>query len=145
MNSFSKILVATDGSEVSLKAARMAVALAARYGAELLVAHVVDDEVVRELGRALPRDEKETRQALSENARKYVTEIERLAQQSSVAIRAVVEHGTPHEAILKLADREKADLLVMGKTGRRGLRRTLAGSVTRRVIDLAEIPVLVVK
>jgi len=135
MNSFSKILVATDGSEVSLKAARMAVALAARYGAELLVAHVVDDEV----------DEKETRQALSENARKYVTEIERLAQQSSVAIRAVVEHGTPHEAILKLADREKADLLVMGKTGRRGLRRALAGSVTRRVIDLAEIPVLVVK
>jgi nucleotide-binding universal stress UspA family protein len=40
MNSFRKILVATDGSEVSLKAARMAVALAARHGAELLVVHV---------------------------------------------------------------------------------------------------------
>ena len=145
MNSFRKILVATDGSEASLKAARMAVALAARPGTELLVAHVVDDEVVRELGRALPKDEKEARQALSENAQKYVAEIEKLAQQSSVATRGIVEHGTPHETILKLADKEKADLLVMGKTGRRGLRRALAGSVTRRVIDLAEIPVLVVK
>lgn len=145
MNSFHKILVATDGSEVSLKAARIAVAMAARQGAELLVVHVVDDEVVKELVRTLAKDEKQAREAMSESAQKYVAEIEKLAQQSSVAFRGVVEHGAPHEAILKVADKEKADLVVMGKTGRRGLRRALAGSVTRRLIDLAEIPVLVVK
>ncbi len=145
MNSFRKILVATDGSEASLKAARLAVAIAARNGAELLVAHIVDDEVVKELARALRKAEEDARSAMSDSAQKYVAEIEKLARQSSVASRAVVEHGAPHEALLKLADKEKADLLVMGKTGRRGLRRALAGSVTRRVIDLAEIPVLVVK
>jgi len=145
MNSFQRILVATDGSEASLKAARMAIAVASRHGAELLVVHVVDDEVVKEFCRALGKDEKGARQTFVDNGRKYVTEIEKLAEQSSLAVRGVVEHGTPHEAILKLAEKEKADLVVMGKIGRRGLRRALAGSVTRRVIDLAEIPVLVVK
>jgi nucleotide-binding universal stress UspA family protein len=145
MNSFHTILAATDGSESSLKAARMAVALAARHGAELVVVHIVDDEVVRELSRALTKDEKEARQAMAANGQKYVAEIEKLAQQSSVTVRGLVEHGNPYEAILKLANREKGDLIVMGKTGRRGLRRALAGSVTRRVIDLAEAPVLVVK
>ncbi len=145
MNSFRRILVATDGSEPALKAARMAVALAGRDGAELLVAHVVDDEVVKEFCRALGKDEEEARRTLSENGRKYVAEIEKLARQNSVTVTGLVEHGTPHEAILKLAEREKTDLVVMGKAGRRGPRRALAGSVTRRVIDLAEVPVLVVK
>ncbi len=145
MDSFHRILVATDGSEGSLKAARMAVALASQYAAELLIAHVVDDEVVKEFCRALGKDENEARRNLAESAQKCVAEIEKLARQSSVTTKSIVEHGSPHEKILKLADREKADLVVMGKTGRRGLRRALAGSVTRRVIDLAEIPVLVVK
>jgi nucleotide-binding universal stress UspA family protein len=145
MNSFKRIVVATDGSEASLKAARMAIGVASRDGAELLVVHVVDDEVVKEFCRALGKNEKEARQTFADNGRKYVSEIEKLAQQNSVAVRGAVEHGAPHETILKLAEREKADLVVMGKIGRRGLRRALAGSVTRRVIDLAEIPVLVVK
>lgn len=145
MNPFHKILAATDGSESSLKAARMAVALAARHGAELVVVHIVDEEVVKELSRALAKDEKEARQAMTANGQKYVCEIENLARQSSVTVRGLVEHGNPYEAIVKLANREKGDLIVMGKTGRRGLRRALAGSVTRRVIDLAEAPVLVVK
>ncbi len=144
-NLFGKILVATDGSEASLKAGRTAVTIAARLGAELVVVHVVDDDVVKELCHSLGRDENQARQALAESARKYVSEIEKLAQQGSVKVVGLVEHGTPHEVILKLADREKADLVVMGKIGRRGLRRALAGSVTRRAIDLAEIPVLVVK
>jgi len=145
MNFFHKILVATDGSEASLKAARTAIGLATRAGAEVLVAHIVDDEVVKDLARALGKDEKDARSSMIDSARKYVAEIEKLAQQSSVDCRSVVEHGTPYEAILELAEREKVDVLVIGKTGRRGPRRALAGSVTRRVIDLAEISVLVVK
>ena len=145
MNSFRKILVATDGSEASSKAARTAIPLAMRPGSELLAVHVVDDEVVKDLARALGKDESDARSAMIESARKYIAEIEKLSQQSSVACRGVVEHGTPYEAILKLAEKEKVDLVVMGKTGRRGLRRALAGSVTRRVIDLAETSVLVVK
>jgi nucleotide-binding universal stress UspA family protein len=145
MNSFRKILVATDGSDASLKAARTAIALAAQPGSELVVVHIVDDEVVKDLARALGKDEKDARSAITDSARKYLAEIERLAQQSSVACRGVVEHGTPYDAILNLAEGEKVDLVVMGKTGRRGLRRALAGSVTRRVIDLAETSVLVVR
>jgi nucleotide-binding universal stress UspA family protein len=145
MSLFRRMLVAIDGSEGSLKAAKIAIALASQQGAELLAAHVVDDEVVREFCRGLAKDEKETRQNLTANGRKYIAEIEKLGAQSSVGVRGLVEYGTPHEVLLKLAEKEKIDLLVIGKIGRRGLRRVLAGSVTRRVIDLADIPVLVVK
>jgi nucleotide-binding universal stress UspA family protein len=144
-NSFRKILVATDGSEGSLKAARTAISMAAQNRGELLAAHVVDDEIVKEFCRTINKEEREARKTLSANASKYIAEIERLAAQSSVPVRGIIEHGTPHEEILKLAEKEAVDLVVMGKTGRRGARRVFAGSVTRRVIDLANIPVLVVK
>ncbi len=145
METFRRIMVATDGSDVSLKAARTAVTLAMRLGADLLVAHVVDDEVVKEISRALAKDEKDARQIMCEKAERYITEVKNIATQNSVAAAGRIEYGAPHEALLRIAEKENQDLLVMGKTGRRGLRRALAGSVTRRVIDLAEIPILVVK
>jgi len=145
METFRRIMVATDGSDVSLKAARAAVTLAMRLGPDLLVAHVVDDEVVKEISRALARDEKSARQIMCEKAERYLAEVQNIAKQNSVAAVGRIEYGAPHEVLLRIAERENRDLLVMGKTGRRGLRRALAGSVTRRVIDLAEIPILVVK
>ncbi len=145
METFHRIMIATDGSEASLKAARTALALAMRLGAELLVAHVVDDEVVKEISRALAKDEKDARQIMCDKAERYLSEVQNIANQNSIAAPGRIAYGAPHEALLKIAENEKADLLVMGKTGRRGVRRALAGSVTRRVIDLAEIPVLVVK
>lgn len=145
METFRRIMVATDGSDVSLKAARTAVTLAMRLGADLLVAHVVDDEVVKEISRALAKDEKDARQIMCDKAERYITEVKNIANQNSVAAAGRIEYGAPHEALLRIAEKENRDLLVMGKTGRRGLRRALAGSVTRRVIDLAEIPILVVK
>jgi nucleotide-binding universal stress UspA family protein len=139
-----KIMVATDGSEPSMRAAEMAVEMAHHYGAELLAVHVVDEEVLREFSRALSRDEEQARQTLAADAEKYLREIRALAEQK-VRITTTVEYGTPHEALLRIAQNEKVDLIVMGKKGRRGPRRVLMGSVTQRVIDLAEIPVLVVK
>lgn len=139
-----KIMVATDGSEPSMRAAEMAVEMAQHYGAELLAVHVVDEEVLREFCRALGKDEAQARATLSADAEKYLQEIRNLAR-NKAAITTRVEHGTPHEVLVRVAQKEKVDLIVMGKIGRRGPRRVLMGSVTQRVIDLAEVPVLVVK
>jgi nucleotide-binding universal stress UspA family protein len=139
-----KIMVATDGSETSMRAAEMAVEMAHHYGAELLAVHVVDEEVLREFCRVLGKDEEQARATLAADGEKYLQEVRNLAEHK-VRIATAVEHGTPHEALLRVAQKEKVDLIVMGKIGRRGPRRILMGSVTQRVIDLAEIPVLVVK
>ncbi len=142
---FRKILVATDGSEPSMRAAEMAIEIANHYGgAELLAVHVVDEDVLREFCRSLGKSEQDARDTLAADAQKYLQEIRNLAEHKAKASTAV-EHGTPHEVLLDVARREKVDLIVMGKVGRRGPRRVLMGSVTQRVIDLAEVPVLVVK
>jgi nucleotide-binding universal stress UspA family protein len=141
---FRKIMVATDGSEPSMRAAAMAIEMAQNYGAELLAVHVVDEEVLRTFCRALGKDEQQARETLSADAEKYLQEIRNLAEHK-VSVATMVEHGTPHETLLRIAQKQQVDLIVMGKIGRRGPRRVLMGSVTERVIDLSEIPVLVVK
>jgi len=141
---FRKIMVATDGSEPSMRAAAMAIEIAHNYGAELLAVHVVDEEVLREFCRSLGKNEKQARETLAADAQKYLQEISNLAEHKAKTA-TMVDHGTPHETLLRVAQKEKADLIVMGKMGRRGPRRVLMGSVTQRVIDLAEVPVLVVK
>ena len=142
---FDKILLATDGSKSSLKAARVAVEMARTYNAELIVVHVVDDAILEEVARGFGKTVEEAGRVLEENGRKYMQEVERMAKEQWVKTDLVMPHGTPHEALLEVAEEKKAALIVMGKIGRRGPRRILMGSVTERVVDLAEVPVLVVK
>ncbi len=60
-------------------------------------------------------------------------------------LETAVPLGRPYEAILKVAQAKKANLIVLGSHGRTGLKRLLMGSVTERVIGQAPCPVLVVK
>lgn len=140
-----KILVATDGSQSSLEAVRIAVGLARSHNAELIGLHVVDDQILEELSRFSQQSYDETRKVLQENGWSYLQEVEKLAQEHWVRTTLELRHGTPHEVLLDVARQEKVDLIIMGKIGRRGPRRVLTGSVTQRVVDLAEVPVLVVK
>src|SRR5208282_3516384 len=65
---FRKIMVATDGSEPSMRAAAMAIEIPHNYGAELLAVHVVDEEVLREFCRSLGKNEKQARETLAADA-----------------------------------------------------------------------------
>ncbi len=142
---FHKILLAIDGSQSAIEAARVAVGLARAHSAEVIVLHVVDDQILEELSRFSQQPVEDAGKVLEENGWHYLRTVEKLAQEQWVRTTLALRHGTPHEVILELVKQEEADLIIMGKLGRRGLRRVLTGSVTQRVIDLAEVPVLVVK
>lgn len=75
--------------------------------------------------------------------------LERLAQQfeKDTGVRPVVDVqlGTPVETILDEAEREGADMIVIGTHGRSGIRRALLGSVAEAVVREAKVPVVVVK
>ncbi|MCE9525416.1 MAG: universal stress protein, partial [Planctomycetales bacterium] len=64
---------------------------------------------------------------------------------SNVPVERRLLAGDPAEAIIRLAETEKADLIVIGTHGRRGLRRVLMGSVAEVVVRTASCPVLTVK
>jgi len=58
---------------------------------------------------------------------------------------AVLAKGVPAEEVLRVARRQRADLLVLGTHGRTGLRRALMGSVAERIVSQARCPVLTVR
>ncbi|MHB8069243.1 MAG: universal stress protein [Desulfobaccales bacterium] len=135
---WQKILLATDASPASEAAVARALDLAQDYGGELQVVAVM---------KFPPQIyvEPPVTAAWRERLRACVERITAQAQSRNLAATGSVLEGTPYKAIVDLAQREKARLIVMGAHGRTGLKRLLMGSVTERVIGHAPCPVLVVK
>ncbi len=136
---WKRILLATDGSKHSLSATEKAIDLAKSYGGTLAAISVVDvpDELYAEAPGVI--DE------LIRKAKGYAEKVGNMATAAGVEVKTQVREGESHEAIIKLARDESADLIVMGSHGRTGLKRLLMGSVTEKVIGHAPCPVLVVK
>jgi len=129
---YDRILIPTDGSRSAEAAARHGLVIAEAYDASVHVISVTDEKV-RSKGLA----EAQAQDAIS-------TLEELFEQESDLSCQSVIEHGSPHEAILSYASENDIDLIVMGTHGRRGLGRVLFGSVTERVIRLSNDPVVAV-
>jgi nucleotide-binding universal stress UspA family protein len=137
-----RLLVPVDGSEHSRNAAEQAVRVAESQGAEIVFLHVVDPQVAAELeGLSLDGD---TLGRLRGQGRAFLEDAARLADEHGLAHREELAEGDPAAVICDVAAREDVDVIVVGRLGRRGARRILMGSITRRVIESGERPVLVV-
>jgi nucleotide-binding universal stress UspA family protein/uncharacterized membrane protein YfcA len=136
---FERFLVASDGSEFSAAAVREAIAMAAKSGAELHVMSLVADDVEHEgLGETFLKQEIQAKEA-------HLEEIRAQAAASGVSCETHLVHGRGvDQEIVGLAERIKADLIAMGRRGRRGLALMMLGHATARVIGHAHCNVLVV-
>jgi nucleotide-binding universal stress UspA family protein len=144
---FKNILIPTDGSELSQKAAAQGVALAKAVGAKVtgfFAAPPATPIVYRNhlpVGFAQPAENAE---AIAKVSAENLAAIERMAKKASVPFEGV--HDTddyPAHAILEIAGKKGCDLIVMGTEGEGGLGGLLVGSVTQKVINQAKVPVMV--
>lgn len=143
---FRHILVPIDGSEPSLQAAQMALRLIRLCPAcKMTVLYVTDKLVLGELVRFSKHSEEEVEAELEEQGRRYLELVRKDAERQGVAAQCEARRGDPFEEVIAAANDLRADLIVMGHTGRRGTSRVLIGSVTQRVLDYAPCPVLVMK
>ncbi len=146
-----KILVPTDGSETSRKAAKYAYGLAALSGGSVTLLSVINRNAF--IGKpTIPATETPTHivepleDYLRQAADLDMREIEKLGEQKGIRTNLVVRYGHPVEEIVKEAEREKADLIVMGSHGKSALTAALLGSVTSGVIHRdMKTPVLIVR
>ncbi len=139
-----KILVPIDGSAASRAAHNLALDLAAAYSAELILLYVVDSSVLEELSRLSGQEQPRLLHDMEESGRRLLVSLSREAQAQAVKFTLDLHQGMPDEIIMREAARQRADLIVMGKVGRKGHRRSLVGSVTERVLEASDLPVLVV-
>lgn len=92
------------------------------------------------------KDKTSLREELKSSAEGFLKDMVRVVtQEGGIAAEVHIQEGVPHEVILEEASHWSADLIVMGKLGRRGVSHILLGSVTERVVEFSEVPVLVVK
>jgi nucleotide-binding universal stress UspA family protein len=140
MLSIRSILCPTDFSDRAAYAFQLACALARDHGARLLIAHVQAPPVAMygEMG-ALPPEPVDTEEILTERLLQIRPADEQLAFEHYYMI------GEPAEEIVRLANAQNVDMIVMGTHGRRGFGRLLMGSVAEHVVRKAACPVVTVK
>jgi len=136
---FKRFLVASDGTEFGVSAMREAVALARMCGAEVHVMTLMASDVQHEgLGETVFKQRAE---ALAD----HLAELQSTATAVGLKCETHFMYGSVvHEEIVALADEIKADMIVMGRRGRRGLARLMLGYATANVIGGAHCSVLVV-
>ena len=164
---YDQILYPTDGSTGSEAAAEHALLLASTFDATVHVVHVVDtrhtglgmsgaflsedgpglsgkDEGGGDAGMVGERpDFEEMDDALTERGASLVEEAAAAFGDTDTV--TAVRMGNPHSVILEYADDNDIDLIVMGTHGRTGVERYLIGSVTEKVVRLADPPVVTVR
>lgn len=126
MAAIKKILVPVDGSVQGCKATDEAIFLAQKCGAKLDFVYVASD-INKDIPSHLIFDRIWTKLSPSMEAAKHV------------------ETGVIHKAIIKVAEAEGSDMIIMGSRGLGLFKGAILGSVSQKVIEESKIPVMVIK
>ncbi|MFO0753020.1 MAG: universal stress protein [Thermodesulfovibrionales bacterium] len=144
---YSKILLATDNSQNALNAAERALGIArGNPAAEVTVLYVEpfyrEQHISRGIGVEVPLDEAEIVRTAQQQ---ILSPVANLFSGVGVKVATRVLIGTPAEEISAFAEKGGYDLIVMGSRGRGEIKGLLLGSVSDRVLHLANCSVLIVK
>ncbi len=150
---YKHLLVPTDRSDLSIEAARQAVATAAALGARITFVHALPTPtVLNYINLATPNLDTnpslmttgEIRNRMEALAETHLATLGQLAADAKVAFNTEkVIHEHPYQVILDAANRHGCDLIFMASHGHRGLEALLLGSETQKVLTHGSLPVLV--
>ena len=142
---FKRILLPTDGSELSSRAVLAGVSFAKEVGAQVVgVTALPDFKTFTANADMLESTEDEYLGASETRGGKYLATIADAARSVGIACTTLlVRSDDPHDAILRTARDQGCDLIVMASHGRHGLTGLLLGSETQKVLVHSAIPVLV--
>ncbi len=142
---FRKLLIPTDGSALSEKSSKAALAFASATGASVVglsVAQLYPFMLMPEAGAMVDLGAYEEIQ--DKTAHEAMQKLQAMARDAGVACEVLSTRGVqPYEEIIATADSKGCDLIWMASHGRKGLDKLLLGSETQRLLAHARIPVLV--
>ena len=147
-----KLLVAINGSDISIRAAMYAVMLARTYKTELKFVYVIDSATIRYLGmnQMLAKDEQvDYKVDLAYEGQNYLEYAVGLAASKGVVAQSELKDGSVVTEIIKCAKDFEADMILIGgadkKKGEQLFKRNVHSSHQSDIIENSKIPVIVVK
>jgi nucleotide-binding universal stress UspA family protein len=143
---YKRILIPTDGSDITRRAADTGIALAKALGATVLTLAVKEPFPYSAVSEMQPEPPQEFYDSQERIASAHVKAVTDACAAAGVPCEAhTIEALHPWQAIIEHAERTAADLLVMASHGRRGVTALLLGSETQKVLTHSKLPVLVVR
>ena len=142
MEHYKRIMIATDGSKPARKAIEKGIDLARITGAKLYAVYVIIPTVhsARDFGW-----EKAAREHFISEGKRAIGFVEDAAKAAGVEVESVFLEGHPADEIIKFAEQNDIEMIVIGTLGKTGLDRFLLGSVAENVVRHSKVPVLVVR
>lgn len=140
---YDHILAPTDGSVGVERAVEHAVDLAKTHEATLHALYVVNTASYSSM--PMETSWEHVRDMLGEEGERALERVGDIAAEADVPVESVVVDGSPSREIVRYAEHEPCDLVVMGTHGRGGIDRLLLGSVAERVVRASKVPVLTVR
>jgi nucleotide-binding universal stress UspA family protein len=140
---YDRILIPTDGSNEAKKATEHGIELASTLGATVHTLYVMD---LPGAPRALSiRDDEEAiREEYEQYGQQVTSEVCDMAAEADVECIAAIKSGSVHEEIVRYADEEDTDVIVMG-TGYQGQFGALLGTIAEKIVRTATVPVISTK
>lgn len=143
----SNILVAVNGTDSSIAAAKYAIAMGKSLGSSVSAAYVVDTATIRQLAMSrifIAEEGEEYERSLEETGKRYLAYVEELAHSKRVKVSTKLLKGSIAGEIVKLAEDIGADCILLGGWGRESAFNDVIRDSNRELVGLSHCSVLVV-
>ena len=152
---FKKIMIATDGSTCSGLATDKGIEFARLSGGTVYAVYVMPTAYSFSLDRYYsssmginPEWEsmyKVMYESLKKQGQQAVNYVKGLGEMKGVKVESVLLEGNPSDELIRYAEKEEMDIVIMGTLGKTGLDRLLLGSVAGNLVRHSKVPVMVVR
>lgn len=144
-----KILLATDNSKQAEKAGEQTISMIGLNSADIIVLYVIDASYLdtlpqQDLRKQLYKQLREEGKKAVEKFKKKIEEAQCADACKNVSLITMIKEGKPADIILKIAEEEGVDQIVIGKSGKHGIEQFLLGSTADRVVRKSKVPVNVI-
>jgi nucleotide-binding universal stress UspA family protein len=147
-----KILLPTDGSEHSIKAAKYAAEIAMKHGSKVTILHVLETLLAKDKDIAIGSDldsvvlVTEGEAEIKKRGKTAIQETKEIFNNTKVQVTVKYFLGLhPSKVIVDVAEKENFDLIIIGERGIGGMQRLMLGSVSDIVVRTAPCPVFIVR
>ena len=141
---YKRILVPTDGSELSIEAVKGAARFAKPLGASVVLITVIEPYSYTSLSEYRPESIDDYDERMRSLAEERLAEARNVFEKAQVPVQTIaVKSFSPAEAIMEASAQYDCDCVFMASHGRKGLAAVLLGSETQKVLTHSQVPVMV--